>query len=165
MDKYTPVRTPLDDGSAQHRVLYLYNTRHSQQKNISDSGGIGTHSSSKQATTRLLLGPRGHQDRLISHSSLQFVSMARQPLVGKDLLIVECSPSHSDTPHSVGLLCTSDQPVVESSTCTTHKTHKGQIYPHQRRDSNPQFPASERLQTRALINMLSVQNTAHKTVQ
>jgi len=30
--------------------------------------------------------------------------MAQQPLVGLDLLITEASRSHSDTPHSTGLL-------------------------------------------------------------
>jgi hypothetical protein len=43
-------------------------------------------------------------------------SMARQPLVGLGLLIVETSWSHSDTPHSVGLRWTRDQPVAETST-------------------------------------------------
>jgi hypothetical protein len=33
-----------------------------------------------------------------------FWSMAQQPLVGQGLLIIEASRSHSDTPHSVGLL-------------------------------------------------------------
>jgi hypothetical protein len=42
--------------------------------------------------------------------------MARQPLGGLGRLIIEASRSHSDTPHSVGLLCTSDQPVAETST-------------------------------------------------
>jgi hypothetical protein len=36
--------------------------------------------------------------------------------VGLGLLIVEVSRSHSDTPHSVGLLWTSDRPVAETST-------------------------------------------------
>ena len=36
--------------------------------------------------------------------------------VTQDLLIVEVSRSHSDTPHSVGLLWTSDQLVSETST-------------------------------------------------
>ena len=31
-------------------------------------------------------------------------------------LIMEASPSHSDTPHSVAPLWTSDQPVAETST-------------------------------------------------
>jgi hypothetical protein len=42
--------------------------------------------------------------------------VARQPVVGQGLLIVEASRSHSDTPHWVGLLWTSDQPVAETST-------------------------------------------------
>jgi hypothetical protein len=42
--------------------------------------------------------------------------MAQHPLVGQGLLIIEASRSHSDTPHSVGLLWTSDQPDAETST-------------------------------------------------
>ena len=45
-----------------------------------------------------------------------FSLMAQQPLVGQDLLIIEASPSHSDTPHTVGLLWTSDQPDTQTST-------------------------------------------------
>ena len=45
---------------------------------------------------------------------------AQQPLVGQGLLITETSRSHTDTPHSVGLLCTSDRPDA------AHKTHKKQ---------------------------------------
>jgi len=36
--------------------------------------------------------------------------------VGKGLLIIEASRSHSDTPHSVGLLWPRDRPVVVTST-------------------------------------------------
>jgi hypothetical protein len=36
--------------------------------------------------------------------------------VGQGLRITEASRSHSDTPHSVGLLWTSDRPVAETST-------------------------------------------------
>jgi hypothetical protein len=43
--------------------------------------------------------------------------MSQQPLVGQGLLIIEASRSHTlDTPQSVGLLWTSDQPVAETST-------------------------------------------------
>jgi hypothetical protein len=42
--------------------------------------------------------------------------LAQHPLVGQGPLIIEASPSHSDTPHSVGLLWTSDQPHTETST-------------------------------------------------
>ena len=37
-------------------------------------------------------------------------------LVCQGLLIIHISRSHSDTPQSVGLLRTSDQPVLENST-------------------------------------------------
>ena len=40
---------------------------------------------------------------------------AREPLLGQGLLIFEDSRSHSGTPHSVGLLWTSDQLVAETS--------------------------------------------------
>jgi hypothetical protein len=45
--------------------------------------------------------------------------MAQQqpPPVGKGVLIIKDSISHSDTPQSVGLLWTSDQNDAETSTC------------------------------------------------
>jgi hypothetical protein len=43
-----------------------------------------------------------------------FLPVAQQPPVGQGLLIIEASRSHSDTPHSVGLLWTSDQPHAET---------------------------------------------------
>jgi hypothetical protein len=55
-------------------------------------------------------------------------------------LLYEASRSHSDTPHSVGLLCTSDQPDVETSTWQ-HTTLTTDRHPCSRRDSNPQIPA------------------------
>jgi hypothetical protein len=42
--------------------------------------------------------------------------MAQQPLLGQGLRIIEASRSHSDTPHLVGLIQTSDQPDTETST-------------------------------------------------
>jgi hypothetical protein len=45
-----------------------------------------------------------------------FFCMAQQPPVVKGLLIIEASRSHSETPHWVGLLWTSDRPVAETST-------------------------------------------------
>jgi hypothetical protein len=50
------------------------------------------------------------------------------PLVqeSQGLLIIEASRSHSDTPYSVGLLWTIDQPDPVTSTCTTHNSHKRQ---------------------------------------
>jgi hypothetical protein len=42
--------------------------------------------------------------------------MTQQPLVCQGLIFIEASRSHSDTPHSVELLWTSDRPVAETST-------------------------------------------------
>ena len=42
--------------------------------------------------------------------------MAQESPVGQGLLINEASRSHSDTPQSVGLLWTSDQPDSETPT-------------------------------------------------
>ena len=75
--------------------------------------------------------------------------MARQPPVGQGLFVVEASRSHSDTPHSVGLLWTSDQLVAETST-RQHTTLTRDRHPCPRRNSNPQSHASERPQNHAL---------------
>jgi len=37
-------------------------------------------------------------------------------LTGQNFLIIEASQSHSDTPHLIGFLWTSDKPVAEIST-------------------------------------------------
>ena len=57
--------------------------------------------------------------------------------VGQGFLIVQDSRSHSDTPHSVGLLWTSDQPDAEPSTWQ-HTTLTTNIHPCSRRYWNPQ---------------------------
>ena len=64
-------------------------------------------------------------------------TMVQQRPVGQGLLIVEDSWSHSDTPHSVGLLWTSDQLVAETSTWQ-HTTLTTDRHPCSRWDSNPQ---------------------------
>jgi hypothetical protein len=58
--------------------------------------------------------------------------MAQVPLVGQYVLTVENSRAHSDIPHSVRLLWTSDQSNADLY-LTTHDRH-----PCLRRDSNPQ---------------------------
>jgi hypothetical protein len=62
--------------------------------------------------------------------------MAQQPLIGQGLLIFDASWSQSDTPHSVGLLWTSDQP--DSETSTWQHTHTQRQASMPRGDSNPQ---------------------------
>jgi hypothetical protein len=58
-------------------------------------------------------------------------------LVGLSILIVEVSRSHSDVPHSVGLLQTSDQLVAETSTWQQKTTHKRDGHPRPRQGPNP----------------------------
>jgi hypothetical protein len=74
--------------------------------------------------------------------------VARQPPVGQGLLIIEASRSHSDTPHSVGLLWAGDQPEAETS-IWHHKTLKTQISMRPA-GFEPATPASERPHTHAL---------------
>jgi hypothetical protein len=69
--------------------------------------------------------------------------------VSLGLHIVEVSRSHSDTPHSVGLLWTSDQSVAETPNMTTHNTHNKQISITPA-GFEPAIPASQRSQTHNL---------------
>jgi len=62
--------------------------------------------------------------------------MAQHPLVGHGLLTIGALRSHSDTPHSVGLLWASDQP--DSETSTWHTTFTKDRHSCPRRDSNQQ---------------------------
>jgi hypothetical protein len=55
-------RTHLDEGSDRRKVLYLYNTQHSQRDSTAP-GGIRTGNPSKRATADLQFNPRGHRDR------------------------------------------------------------------------------------------------------
>ena len=64
-------------------------------------------------------------------------STAKQLPVGQVLLFIEASRSHSDTPNSVGLLCSSDQSVAETSTWQ-HTTLTRDRHSRPRWDSNPQ---------------------------
>jgi hypothetical protein len=77
-------------------------------------------------------------------SKLFIFFVVQQPLVDHGLLIIEASHSHL-----VELLWTTDQPVTEKSTLTTHNTHKRQtsIPPA---GFEPAIPASERSQTHAI---------------
>jgi len=57
-----------------------------------------------------------------------FFTMALQPPVGQGLLIVEDSWSHSDTPHLVGLLWTSDQPDERHLPDNTQQSQETDIH-------------------------------------
>jgi hypothetical protein len=53
---------------------------------------------------------------LTARYKIIFFTMAQHLILGQDLLIIEVSQSHSDTPHSVELLWTSDHPDADDST-------------------------------------------------
>jgi len=63
--------------------------------------------------------------------------MVQQTLFGQ-CLIIEDSRSHSDTPHSVGRLWTSDQPDAGTSTWQ-HTPLTRCRHPCPRQESNPQY--------------------------
>jgi hypothetical protein len=67
--------------------------------------------------------------------------VAQQPPVGQGLLIIEASRSHSDTPHSVGILWTGDQPDAETwqQITLSRDTHP---CPGRIRTRNPSKPAA-----------------------
>jgi hypothetical protein len=75
--------------------------------------------------------------------------MAQQPLVGQGPLINDASRSHLDTPYSVGLLATNDQPHKKPLYLAVHNTHKTQTsMPSAGFESA--IPASERPHTHVL---------------
>jgi hypothetical protein len=70
------------------------------------------------------------------------ISIPQQPPVGQGLPIIVASRSHSDTPHSVGLFGTSEQPDTEISTCqhSTLTRDKASMLPA---GFEPAIPASK----------------------
>jgi hypothetical protein len=73
---------------------------------------------------------------LLPYKMIFFPYGATAP-TGQGLLNIKASRSHSDTPHMVGLLWTSNQPDAETSLPDT-KQHSKDRHPCSRRDSNPQ---------------------------
>jgi hypothetical protein len=59
-------RTPLDEGSARRRDLYL-TTQTLYKTNIHAAGRIRTHDPSKRSAADLRLRPRDHRDRRVTY--------------------------------------------------------------------------------------------------
>ena len=76
-----------------------------------------------------------------THQPFIYILMVQQPPVSHGPLIIEASQSHSDTPHSVGLLWTGDQPDTQHSKETDIQSPAG---------FEQKIPASERPKTHAL---------------
>jgi len=73
-----------------------------------------------------------------------FLPWCKNPPVGQGLLTIEDSRSHSDTPHLVRFLWTSDQPDAETSTWQ-HTTLTRDRHPFESPAGfEPTFPASKR---------------------
>ena len=70
--------------------------------------------------------------------------MAQVPLAGQGLLIIKASRSHSDTPHTVGRLWTSNQPDAETSLpdTTQHSKERDIHAPGGIRTRNTSKPAT-----------------------
>jgi len=69
--------------------------------------------------------------------------MAQQPLVGQDLLFIEASRPHSDTPHSAGLSGQVIGPTQEKSDNTQHPYDPDIHAPGGIRNRNPCKRATE----------------------
>ena len=69
---------------------------------------------------------------------------ATASLVSQSLLIIEKWQSHSNTPNSVGLLCTSDQPYAETSTWQHPILNRRQTCPQRESNRQIQQAASRR---------------------
>jgi hypothetical protein len=74
------------------------------------------------------------------------------PPVGQGVLIIQDSRSHSDTPQTVGLLWTGDQPIAETSTWQHTTLNRNPCPPV---GFEPTIPASERSQTYALDRVVT----------
>jgi len=89
--------------------------------------------------------------KFMIYQGLRLISFFRgsTATVGQGLSIFEVSRSHSDTPHSIALLRTSDQPVAGASTWETHNSRRRHI-PIPPAVFIPAIPASERPPTYVL---------------
>jgi hypothetical protein len=106
-------------------------------------GVFHSHSASQYQMDDLKTASQG---RNLQTTIYSFFSIAEQPLVGQNLLFIEVSRSHSDTPQSKWLLWTSDQPDAETSPCL-HTTLTRERYPWPRRGFESAIPTSRRPQT------------------
>jgi hypothetical protein len=83
--------------------------------------------------------------------------MVQQTLEDDSLFIIETSWSHSDTPHLVGILWTSDKPDADTITSTRKHTTLT-------RDRHPCPPEGERPKTYTLDRAVTVSAISHDTI-
>jgi hypothetical protein len=75
-----------------------------------------TASCSKDESSTLLLQPKARICRIVRHQGHKMPFFHSSTALKGLGLFYEALRSHTNTPHSVGLLWTSDQPVAETST-------------------------------------------------
>jgi len=76
----TAGRTPLDEGSAHRRDIYLANAQHSKQTDIHATDGIRNHNPSNRAAAHLRLRPRGHLSRKGVYSAVRYKTLYIHPV-------------------------------------------------------------------------------------
>jgi len=101
----------VPDRTPHYPDLVLQAGTRSDRRKLSGSATVHT-----DVTRGSNMESRNTMDAVSPSAIKERFSMARQPLTGQGLLIVEASRSHSDTPHSVGLLWTGDLRDAETST-------------------------------------------------
>jgi len=71
-DTHTPGRTPLEEGSARRKYLYLTTHNTHNRKDSHVPGGIRTGNPSKRAAAEPRLRARGHYNRPLPPSTVQY---------------------------------------------------------------------------------------------
>ena len=131
----------LEEQNFSRRALFLGNT--ATCSNTRTCCQSATYPSHAPITLPLFVKDNGMQVVSLNERPTEYNKMCsaslfmQQPLAGQRLLIIAASRSRSDTPHSVGFLCTSDQPEAEISSWK-NTTFKKTKHPCHQRDSNSQ---------------------------
>ena len=82
-----------------------------------------------------------------SHFLPLYFTMAQQPILSQGRIIIEDSRSYSGTPHSIGFLCTTDQPDAETPTWQQTFMTTTEFAPGFRASVRPQTQALDRTAT------------------
>jgi hypothetical protein len=84
-------RTPLDEGSARPRDIYLTTINTVQETNIHAPGNIRTHDPNKRSAADLRLTPRGHCDHIpkLRVFNAQKVLMLNKTVLEANIMLVQ----------------------------------------------------------------------------
>ena len=127
VEKYRP-----NDEATKH-ILFLHQTKHLKCTD-NDIFHLLTYKKKNSTTSPIYLV---YLKMSFACQSKHSPPMGQHPPLCQGLLTVEVSRSHSDTPHSIWLLWTGEQPVAETSTWQ-YTTLTRKRHPWPRQNSNPQ---------------------------